>query len=139
MDLRHAIAAALAAGAFAAAPAIAADTFTTLDKNNDGNIDASEAAALPWLQQGFSQFDTNHNGKLGKDEFAAAQSSPAATAGATTSAASFDSLDKNNDGNIDATEAAAQPWVQQGFSQYDTNHDGKLGKDEFAAAQKAHR
>jgi hypothetical protein len=29
--------------------------------------------------------------------------------------------------------------VQQGFSQYDTNHDGKLGKDEFAAAQKAHR
>ena len=68
---------------------------------------------------------------------AAASSHASAGVGATSSAVSFDSLDKNNDGNIDATEAATQPWLQQGFATYDTDHNGKLGKDEFAAAQKA--
>jgi Ca2+-binding EF-hand superfamily protein len=133
MDLKHAIRAALAAGVFAAAP-VMADTFDTLDKNNDGKLDPTEAAAVPGLQQGFGQYDLNHDGTLGKDEFAAAQSS-LASAGATSSSAKFDSLDKNNDGKLDPTEAAAVPGLQQGFSQYDLNHDGTLGKDEFAAAQ----
>jgi Ca2+-binding EF-hand superfamily protein len=97
---------------------------------------------VPGLPQGFATYDTDHNGTLGKDEFAAAQSSLAsasAAAGGTSSSATFDSLDKNNDGNIDTTEAAAQPWLQQGFATYDTDHNGKLGKDEYAAAQKAHQ
>src|SRR4051812_13810358 len=87
MDLKQAIGAALAAGAFVAIPVIAADSasdseaneradqvFTRLDKNNDGNLDPAEAQARPWLQQGFSQYDTNHDGKLGKDEVAAPHS-----------------------------------------------------------------
>lgn len=145
MNLKFAIRAAFAAGAFIAVPAIAADTFTTLDKNNDGNIDAAEAAALPWLQQGFAQFDTDHNGKLGKDEFAAASSSPSAAsrpaaAGANAYAdiePAFYSLDKNRDGNIDQAEAAAVPWLQQSFSRVDHDRDGKLGKDEFAEAARS--
>jgi len=118
--------------------------FDSLDKNNDGNLDPAEVAAIPGLQKNFSQYDLDHNGKLGKDEFAAALSAQrsaaggaSAAAGATSSAASFDSLDKNKDGNIDASEAAAAPWLQQGFSQYDLDHNGKLGKDEFATAQKS--
>ena len=44
------------------------------DLNNDGYLDATEAAAVPWLQKSFSQADTDHNGKIGKDEFRSAQS-----------------------------------------------------------------
>jgi len=160
MNLRYAIAAALAAGTFITIPIARADNsshsdrsgridqeFTKLDKNNDGNIDQTEAQARPWLQKNFSQYDTNHDGKLGKDEFAAAASAQR-TARAESRGASgasnrgergFDRLDKNHDGSIDQTEAQAWPKLQQNFSQYDTNHDGKLGKDEFAAAVSAQR
>src|SRR3954471_6647655 len=159
MDLKQAIGAALAAGAFVAIPVIAADSasdseaneradqvFTRLDKNNDGNLDPAEAQARPWLQQGFSQYDTNHDGKLGKDEFAAAHSAQrvarrdarGAAGASANSGQYFDSIDKNNDGKLDPTEAQALPWLPPKFSQYDTDHNGKLGKDEFAAAVSSH-
>jgi Ca2+-binding EF-hand superfamily protein len=158
MDLKQAIGAALAAGAFVAMPVIAADSssnsdaneradqvFTRLDKNSDGNVDATEAQARPWVQQNFSQYDTDHNGKLGKDEFAAAHSAQrmarrdarGAAGASTNSGQYFDSIDKNNDGKLDPTEAQALPWLPPKFSQYDTDRNGTLGKDEFAAAVSA--
>ena len=148
MDIRHVMGAALAASVFVAMPVFAQDQgFTRLDKNNDGNIDQTEAAAWPWLQQNFSQYDADHNGLLGKDEFAAAVNGARAAggnafpgAGATRDpSAAFDNLDKNHDGSIDKTEAAAWPRLQQSFDTYDTNHDSKLGKDEFTAAVSALR
>ena len=146
MDLKFAISAAFAAAAFVAVPAFAQDQgFNRLDKNNDGNIDTTEAAAWPWLQQNFSQYDHDRNGKLGKDEFAEAVNGARSAnvfpgAGATRDPSSaFDNLDKNHDASIDKTEAAAWPRLQQGFDTYDTNHDGKLGKDEFSAAVAAVR
>jgi len=123
--------------------------FDNLDKNHDGSIDKTEAAAWPRLQQSFDTYDANHDGKLGKDEFAsavsairAARGSAPSAAGGTTATSSayaqFDTLDKNNDGKLDPSEVASMPWLQQGFSTYDTNHDGTLGKDEFSAAVSAH-
>ena len=140
-EFAAALSALRSAGAGASSPASASSQFDTLDKNNDGNLDPTEAQAVPGLQQNFSQYDTDHNGKLGKDEFAAAMSALGSAPGvrwdAARASSEFDKLDKNNDGGLDQTELQSMPAVKQNFSQYDTNHDGKLGKDEFAAAVNA--
>ena len=102
MNLKRAIGAALAAGVFVATPVLATDAslnarsasssyFDRLDKNNDGKLDPSELQAVPAVQKNFSKYDHDRNGTLGKDEFrealsaeSAAQSSPPAAAGAST-------------------------------------------------------
>ena len=60
-----------------------------------------------------------------------------AAGGTSNSSSQFDGLDKNNDGKLDPSELQSLPSVQKNFTQYDTNHDGTLGKDEFAAALSA--
>jgi EF hand domain-containing protein len=58
-------------------------------------------------------------------------------AAAPQSGSIFDVLDSNRDGNIAQTEAAAHPTVAQNFAQADTNGDGALSREEFAAAFKS--
>jgi Ca2+-binding EF-hand superfamily protein len=61
-----------------------------------------------------------------------------ATAPATQQSGSiFDTLDANQDGNLAQTEADAHPTVAQHFTQADTNGDGALSREEFAAAFKS--
>ena len=43
----------------------------------------------------------------------------------------FNNLDKNHDGYLSRTEAAASPTVSKRFKQADRNNDGKLSRSEY--------
>ena len=43
----------------------------------------------------------------------------------------FNKLDKNHDGYLSRTEAAAAPTVSKRFKQADRNNDGKLSRSEY--------
>ena len=64
---------------------------------------------------------------LGTQRFAAAQ--PAAQRELT-----FEQLDRNRDGYVDRTEAAAQPGLNTVFDRADRHPDGRLDKVEYAKA-----
>jgi Ca2+-binding EF-hand superfamily protein len=54
-----------------------------------------------------------------------------------TSAATFDSLDKNADQQISRTEAGAEKMLSDSFASVDTNGDGYVSKAEYAARTKS--
>jgi Ca2+-binding EF-hand superfamily protein len=54
-----------------------------------------------------------------------------------STAATFDSLDKNADAQISKTEAAADKMLSDSFASADANGDGYLSKSEFAARTKS--
>jgi hypothetical protein len=51
--------------------------------------------------------------------------------------ASFDTLDRNNDGKISLSEASDNDALFVAFKNLDKNKDGELSKEEFAAFQQA--
>jgi hypothetical protein len=53
-----------------------------------------------------------------------------------SSAATFESLDKNADSQISKSEAAADKALSDSFASNDTNGDGYLSRSEFVARQK---
>jgi len=83
--------------------------------------------------------DTNHDGKISKDEFAARgammhgrHGGDAASAGGDApkhdGSRMFDRFDANHDGFLDATEINAV--LARRFARTDANHDGVLTSDE---------
>lgn len=61
---------------------------------------------------------------------AAPPSQPAQDSG---QGATFESLDKDSDGRISKTEAAANPNVTEQFARYDKNGNGFIEKEEVTA------
>jgi hypothetical protein len=84
--------------------------------------------------------DTNHDGRISKDEFAAGRgmmmgrhrkdgtAADDATARKPDSGRMFDRLDTNHDGYLDVTEVNAM--LARRFARQDANHDGMLTPDE---------
>jgi len=60
---------------------------------------------------------------------------PAMPPPATQLKPTFDQLDRNKDGAIDAQEAKADAIVSGQFAKLDANGDGKLDRSEFAKAK----
>jgi hypothetical protein len=95
----------------------------------------------------FNMLDTNHDGKISKEELAAEQQRELQRAKANIAGKlqdSFKRLDTNKDGQLNLQEfmAAAPPIhasesAEQMIARLDANHDGKISTDEFRAPELA--
>ena len=142
--------------------------FDRMDANHDGTLSGDElrgrmaeraqggaitkAAFLAEADARFQRLDTNHDGKITKDEMAALQArfrerggdagkgappSPGGDArGPHRHGDWFAKLDTNHDGRISREEMRAE--ADKHFDKLDTNHDGFLDKAELEAAHKHH-
>ncbi|MDM7554353.1 EF-hand domain-containing protein [Xanthomonas fragariae] len=157
-----AVLAALSSSAvFAAPPAVGdAPRPAKLDKNGDGLIDRSEAAADPMLAAQFDTLDTDKDGKLSREErphhrgpgpdehgergewLSKLDTNKDDRIGREEAradpkfAARFDEMDVNKDGFVDRAdrELRMQQHRDAWFAKADTDKDGKLSKAEFDAS-----
>lgn len=118
--------------------------FDKMDVNHDGKLDAADRAAHEGAM--FNQLDTDHNGSLSKAEFAAAHQrgpegaggkgmrhgGPEGEHGGHMGMMMMRMADTNNDGAVTRDEFAAAQAKH--FDMMDTNHDGQLTQAERKAA-----
>jgi len=117
-------------------------SFAEADSNHDGFLNATELQAMQQkgmqqlqararaeLQVKFNQLDTNKDGKLSFDEFAAI----ATVRPNQTPEQVLQKLDANHDGKVSADEAKAPDLAA--FNRIDTNHDGTISPQEVNAAR----
>ena len=99
----------------------------------DTNFDAYAAKA----RERMVALDTDHDGRIGKDEFAARAAMRRQSEGGANRDGSrmFARLDTNNDGYLDTAEMNAM--AAKRFARMDANHDGMLTPDERHAMRGA--
>jgi Ca2+-binding EF-hand superfamily protein len=105
----------------------------------------SRADYLKAVDNRFASVDTNHDGKLSKDELQAQQQRDMEQARKVVAAqvqAQFRKLDTNKDGQLTMQEfMAAAPAVRtaetpdQLLQKFDSNGDGRISPDEFRAPE----
>ena len=141
-----AVLAALSAGAFAATPAAKPDPQrhgpASLDKNGDGFIDRSEAAASPRLASAFDTLDKDKDGKLSREELRQGRHGnrgPGARKPGGHEGGFLARLDTNKDGRVSRDEAKADAKFAERFDAMDANKDGFIDKADFQARAQQHR
>ena len=92
------------------------------------------AAALALAVGSANAADTNAKAKTQSKASAGATSDKIGT---DKNDPGFNKLDKNHDGYLSRTEAAASPTVTKRFKQADRNNDGKLSRSEYLMSMTA--
>lgn len=109
------------------ATASGTDRFAQADTNHDGKLSRDEASDY-LVNQVFDSRDTNHDGKMTKQEW---------TGGDPSRAAAFEKRDANHDGTVTKQEAIdygrTHGAANQVMKEADTNHDGYLERGEVQA------
>ncbi|VVE76666.1 calcium-binding EF-hand [Pandoraea captiosa] len=96
-----------------------------------GDAADQNAALGMYLQRSFDAIDTNRDGRIDRNEWAAYQRSQLQARRATFERY-FKAADKDGDGYLSRQEAAAsEPFLYQRFDDIDVNHDGKLSPAEI--------
>ncbi|MCC6924465.1 EF-hand domain-containing protein [Novosphingobium sp.] len=123
------------------------DMFAKMDANKDGKLDAADRAAHQGQMQGqmFDKLDTDHNGSISREEFAAAHQRGGDRAGhgqregkhgehgGKRGGMMMKMADANKDGAV--TRDELQAAAAKHFDMMDANKDGKLTKEERQAAR----
>lgn len=108
-----------------------------LDTNQDGYLSQQEVQGNRKLAARFSQIDTDKDGRLSREELQSAQQQAKGGAGKAGKGPAFAKLDANGDQMISRDEAAKVPRLARHFDAADTNRDGQVSADEFAAMRSA--
>jgi Ca2+-binding EF-hand superfamily protein len=124
------------------AQARAAEAFGRLDRNRDGKLDLAdrEVAQAERQKAAFDRADADHNGAISYAEFTASRDQRGERAGGRRgdrrgpmargrgNGARLTQADTNKDGAVTREEFAAQ--MLQRFDRADSNKDGKVTRDE---------
>ena len=120
--------------------------WTEADTNDDGKISTAEATANAGLSSRFGIVDTNKDGFVTMDEYrdfytstASQGETHAAAHSAVVTRDVWVRLDADNDGQISASEAAADTNINGSFSVMDADHDGFVTQEEYVVYSKAHK
>ena len=126
----------LPAASFADNAAKLEAAFKSADKDNDGTLDKTEAAAMPRVSKNFDKIDTDKDGTVSMDEVKAAMMHAKQSMHEKGEAA-FKKADADNDGTLDKTEAKAMPRVAKNFDAIDADKDGTVSMEEIHTYMKA--
>jgi len=102
-------------------------TFQEIDKNSDGVLAKEEVRGR--LLANFADFDTDGNGTLSAEEFAAVRMAKQGRAGKGYYCPVFQEIDKNSDGILTKEEVGGR--LLDDFEMLDKDGNGSLSEDEL--------